>query len=42
MQYGYQKEINLPFDKAIEKTKKALSEKGFGILTEVNVILTSF
>ncbi len=39
-QYGYKKEINLPFDQAVSKTKKALETEGFGILTETDVKTT--
>lgn len=37
MKYGYTKELNIDFDKAVEKTKEQLSEEGFGVLSEINV-----
>jgi uncharacterized protein (DUF302 family) len=37
MSYKYTKEINLEFEKAVEKTKEELKKEGFGILTEINV-----
>ncbi|TAK33470.1 MAG: DUF302 domain-containing protein [Chloroflexota bacterium] len=35
--YGFGKEINLPYDQAVERTKAALKEQGFGVLTEIDV-----
>ena len=29
--------LNLPFDEAVARTRAALSDQGFGILTEINV-----
>ncbi|HLN19273.1 MAG TPA: DUF302 domain-containing protein [Patescibacteria group bacterium] len=40
MNYGYRKEVNMPFEKAVEKTKAELAKEGFGILTEINVKAT--
>lgn len=40
MQYGYKKEIPLPFAEAVEKTKEALAAESFGILTEIDVTAT--
>lgn len=37
MKYGYKKQINLPFENVVERTKEELSKEGFGILTEINV-----
>ncbi len=37
MDYGYKKQLNIPFAKAVEKTKAGLAEEGFGILTEIDV-----
>ena len=37
MAYSIQKQTNLPFAEAIAKTKTALAEEGFGILTEIDV-----
>jgi len=35
--YGFKKEISLPFDKALEVVIEELKEKGFGILTKIDV-----
>jgi len=35
--YGFGKKIPLPYLEAIEKTKAALKEQGFGILTEIDM-----
>lgn len=40
MNYGVKKQINYPFTDAVTKTKAALSEEGFGILTEIDVKAT--
>lgn len=41
MQYYFNKTIgNIPFDKAVEKTKLALQEDGFGVLTEIDMKAT--
>lgn len=40
MNYGIKKQINYPFTDAVTKTKAALSEEGFGILTEIDVKAT--
>lgn len=37
MTYGIKTETSLSFDDAIERVKKALSQQGFGVLTEINV-----
>ena len=37
MPYHFTKTVDLPFDKAIEKTTAALKEKGFGVLTTIDV-----
>lgn len=37
MNYGYKKQLNIPFAEAVEKTKAELAEEGFGILTEIDV-----
>ena len=37
MSYYFSQKINQPFDKVIEKVTLALKEKGFGILTEIDV-----
>jgi uncharacterized protein (DUF302 family) len=38
--YSYKKEVNLTFEKAVEKTKDELRTEGFGILTEIDVKAT--
>ncbi|MDB5082618.1 MAG: hypothetical protein JWP00_4542 [Chloroflexi bacterium] len=35
--YGFGKEVNLPFAEAVEQTKAALKEQGFGVLTEIDM-----
>ena len=35
--YGFGVKVKLPYDEAIERTKAALKEQGFGILTEIDV-----
>lgn len=37
MKYGYSKKVPLPFEGAVEKVKEKLAEKGFGVLTEIDV-----
>lgn len=37
MELGYKKQISLPFQEAVEKTKDALAKVGFGIITEIDV-----
>jgi uncharacterized protein (DUF302 family) len=38
--YGLRTAVNLPFATAVEKTRAALQEEGFGILTEIDVQAT--
>jgi uncharacterized protein (DUF302 family) len=40
MNYYFSKILNDDFDKVIERVTKALSEEGFGILTEIDVKAT--
>jgi uncharacterized protein (DUF302 family) len=35
--YGFRKEIDLPFDKAVEAVTEELKKQGFGILTRIDV-----
>ncbi len=38
--YGIKREIDLPYDAAVQRTREALSEEGFGVLTEIDVKAT--
>ena len=35
--YGFGKKISLPYAQAVEETRAALKEQGFGILTEIDI-----
>ena len=35
--YGFSKTVNLPYDTAIEKTRSALKDEGFGVLCEIDL-----
>jgi len=35
--YGYSKTVDLPYDEAVEKTRAALKEEGFGVLCEIDI-----
>lgn len=35
--YGFTKELNIPYGKVIELVKDSLKEEGFGVLTEIDV-----
>ena len=40
MNYGYQKEVNLIFNEAVQKVREELTKEGFGVLTEIDVKAT--
>lgn len=40
MEYGYKKQVHIPYEEAIAKTKEELSREGFGVLTEIDVKAT--
>lgn len=37
MAYGYSKKLDIPFAEAVDRTIAALKERGFGILTDIDV-----
>lgn len=38
--YGYKKQVNASFEKALQRTKEELQKEGFGVLTEIDVKTT--
>lgn len=38
--YGFGKQVNAPYDKAIEQVTAELQKEGFGVLTEIDVAAT--
>jgi uncharacterized protein (DUF302 family) len=40
LSYGFGRTVKLPYDEAVERTRKALAEQGFGVLTEIDVCET--
>jgi uncharacterized protein (DUF302 family) len=40
MTYYFSKTLNVPFDQAVDRTIAALKERGFGVLTRIDVQLT--
>ncbi len=37
MDYGFSKNINMPYEKAVEKVTEELKKEGFGVLTSIDV-----
>ena len=37
MSYYFAKTIDLPFDQVVAKTREALAQEGFGVITEIDV-----
>lgn len=37
MNYGFSKEVNVPYEEAIEKVTEELKKEGFGVLTSIDV-----
>ena len=35
--YGFSKTVDLPYQEAVEKTRAALKEEGFGVLCEIDI-----
>ncbi|MBI2953703.1 MAG: DUF302 domain-containing protein [Chloroflexi bacterium] len=35
--YGFGQQVNLPYEEAVERTKSALKDEGFGVLCEIDV-----
>jgi len=38
--FNYGKQIDIPFEEAVEKLKKALEKEGFGVITEIDMKAT--
>lgn len=38
--YGFGATVDLPYDKAVERTREELAKEGFGVLTEIDVAAT--
>jgi len=37
LKYGYRREIEAPFEEVVTRTRKALMDEGFGVLTEIDM-----
>jgi uncharacterized protein (DUF302 family) len=35
--YAYKKQVNMPYEKAVQRIKEELKQQGFGVLTEIDV-----
>jgi len=35
--YGFRRELKAPFDEAVERTRTALADEGFGVLCEIDI-----
>jgi uncharacterized protein (DUF302 family) len=35
--YGFSKTVDVPYEEAVEKTRAALKEEGFGVLSEIDI-----
>ena len=40
MDYGYKRQVPMPYEAAVEKVREELKKEGFGILTEIDVKAT--
>jgi len=40
--YNYGREVNIPFEEAVDKLKQELGKKGFGVITEIDVKATIY
>jgi uncharacterized protein (DUF302 family) len=38
--YGYKRQVNLPYEKAVARVREELGKEGFGVLTEIDVKAT--
>ena len=40
MAYGYKRQVNIPYEKAVDRVKEELKKEGFGVLTQIDVKAT--